>query len=54
MFTNAVKKLLLKNKDTEGYVLSKENKLIGKVRLVDIVDKKNQKITNFLQKNLLF
>ena len=50
MFTNAVKKLLLKNKDTEGYVLSKENKLIGKVRLVDIVDKKNQKITNFLQK----
>ena len=31
MFTNAVKKLFLKNKDTEGYVLSKENKLIGKV-----------------------
>ena len=30
--------------------MSKENKLIGKVRLVDIVDKKNQKITNFLQK----
>ena len=49
MFTNAVVKLLLKNKDTEGYVLSKDDLLIGKIRLIDIVDKKNQQITTFLQ-----
>jgi CIC family chloride channel protein len=42
-------KLLLKNKDTEGYVLSKDDLLIGKIRLIDIVDKKNQQITTFLQ-----
>ena len=49
MFTNSVVKLLLKNKDTEGYVLSKDDLLIGKIRLIDIVDKKNQQITTFLQ-----
>ena len=49
MFTHATIKLLLKNKDTEGYVLSKNDELIGKIRLIDIVDKKNQHITNFLQ-----
>ena len=31
MFTNSVVKLLLKNKDTEGYVLSKDDLLIGKI-----------------------
>ena len=50
MFTHATIKLLLKNKDTEGYVLSKNDEFIGKIRLIDIVDKKNQHITNFLQK----
>ena len=49
MFTKASINLLLKNKDTEGYVLSKKDKFIGKIRLIDIIDKKNQQITNFLQ-----
>ena len=30
-------------------MLSKDNEFIGKIRLIDIVDKKNQQITNFLQ-----
>ena len=50
MFTKEAINLLLKNKDTEGYVLSKNDEFIGKIRLIDIVDKKNQQITNFLQK----
>lgn len=50
MFTKESINLLLKNKDTEGYVLSKNDEFIGKIRLIDIVDKKNQQITNFLQK----
>ena len=49
MLTKDTAKLLLKNKETEGYVLSKDDILIGKIRLMDIVDKKNQLITNFLQ-----
>mgnify|MGYP001315580848 CR=1 FL=1 len=49
MFTKASINLLLKNKDTEGYVLSKKDTFIGKIRLIDIIDKKNQQITNFLQ-----
>lgn len=49
MLTKDAAKLLLKNKETEGYVLSKDDILIGKIRLIDIVDKKNQLITDFLQ-----
>ncbi|MFL2821958.1 MAG: CBS domain-containing protein [Alphaproteobacteria bacterium] len=49
MLTKDAAKLLLKNKETEGYVLSKDDILIGKIRLIDIIDKKNQLITNFLQ-----
>ena len=49
MLTKDTAKLLLKNKETEGYVLSKDDILIGKIRLIDIVDKKNQLTTNFLQ-----
>ena len=53
MNTDKVKNLLLKNIDTEGYILSEDDKFIGKIRLIDIIDKNNQNILNFIEKTTL-
>ncbi len=42
-------KYLLKNKDTEGYIISRDNVFLGKVRLLDLVNKRDQDIINLIQ-----
>ena len=53
MFTKESINLLLKNKDTEGYVLSKNDEFIGKIRLIDIVDKKSTNNRFFTKKPII-
>ncbi len=43
-------KIFLKNKETEGYVVSKQNVFLGKVRLIDLINKDLSKISNHYQK----
>ena len=50
MKVSEVIKLFLKKKETEGYILSDKCIFIGKIRLIDIINKKDQKIENFVQK----
>ena len=46
-------KLLVKNNTTEGYIISKENKYIGKISLINLVNKKNPDLSNYIEKNPL-
>ena len=49
---NAVK-LLKKQNTTEGYIVSKENKYIGKILLIKIINQKGSKLINCIEKNPL-
>jgi len=49
---NAVK-LLKKQNTTEGYIVSKENKYIGKISLIKIINQKGSKLINYIEKNPL-
>ena len=42
-------KVFLKNKETEGYIISKENIFLGKVKLMDLVNRKDQKISHYIE-----
>ncbi len=53
MKVSQVIKLFLKKKETEGYILSDKSIFIGKIRLIDIINKKDQEIENFVQKKPL-
>ncbi len=53
MKVSEVIKLFLKKKETEGYIISDKSIFIGKIRLIDIINKKDQKIENFVQKKPL-
>ena len=46
-------KLLVKNNTTEGYIISKENKYMGKISLINLVNKKNPDLSNYIEKNPL-
>ena len=49
---NAIK-LLTKYKTTEGYIVSEENKYIGKISLLNLIDKKSSSLIDLAEKNLL-
>ena len=42
-------KVFLKNKETEGYIISEENVFLGKVKLMDLVNRKDQKISHYIE-----
>ena len=44
MKTTQVINAFIKNKTTEGYIISKNNEFLGKIRLMDIINKKDQNI----------
>ena len=46
-------KLLTKNNTTEGYIVSKDNKYIGKVSLIDLVNNKDDNLNNYILKKPL-
>ena len=46
-------KLLVKNNTTEGYIISKENKYMGKISLINLVNKKNPDLSNYIEKKPL-
>ncbi|MDC0228258.1 chloride channel protein, partial [Alphaproteobacteria bacterium] len=46
-------KLLIKEKTTEGYIVGKHNKYLGKVSLVNLINKKNSNIFDQAEKNHL-
>ena len=46
-------KLLTKNYTTEGYIVSKDNKYIGKVSLIDLVNNKDDNLNNYILKKPL-
>ena len=41
--------LLIKNNDTEGYVLTNNNIFIGKIRLINLINKNNKTIENLME-----
>ena len=41
--------LLVKNNDTEGYVLTNNKIFIGKIRLIDLINKKNKTIKSLME-----
>ena len=47
---NAVK-LLTKSNTTEGYIVSEENKYIGKVTLLNLINKKGSNLIDLVEKN---
>ncbi len=49
---NAIK-LLIKSKTTEGYIVSDENKFIGKISLLNLIDKKGSNLIDLAEKNPL-
>ena len=49
---NAIR-LLKKQNTTEGYIISKENKYIGKVALIKLVNQKGSRLINYIEKNPL-
>ncbi len=51
MKISQVIKTLIKVKVTEAYIISKNNKFLGKIRLMDIINKKEQNILNLKQSN---
>jgi len=46
-------KLLIKNNTTEGYIVSKENKYVGKISLINIVNKTNPDLIDYIENNPL-
>ena len=46
-------KSLTKNNTTEGYIVSKDNKYIGKVSLIDLVNNKDDNLNNYILKKPL-
>ena len=46
-------KQMKKDKNTEGYIISKENKFLGKVILIELIDKKNKEILHYIEKKSL-
>ena len=46
-------KQMKKDKNTEGYIVSKENKYLGKVILIGLIDKKNKEILHYIEKKSL-
>ena len=46
-------KQMKKDKNTEGYIISKENEYLGKVILIDLIDKKNKEILHYIEKKSL-
>ncbi len=49
---NAIR-LLKKQNTTEGYIISKENKYIGKIALIKLVNQKDSRLINYIEKNPL-
>ncbi len=49
---NAIK-VLIKQKTTEGYIISKDNKFVGKISLLNLINKKDTKIINHLEEKPL-
>jgi CIC family chloride channel protein len=49
---NAIK-LLTRFKTTEGYIVSEENKYIGKISLLNLIDKKNSSLIDLAEKKSL-
>ena len=49
---NAIR-LLKKHNTTEGYIISKENKYVGKVALIKLVNQKGSRLINYIEKNPL-
>jgi len=49
---NAIK-LLTKSNTTEGYIVSEENKYIGKISLLNLINKKNSSLINLVEKKPL-
>lgn len=49
---NAIK-ILTKEKTTEGYIISKENKYIGKISLLNLINKKGKNLIDFTDKKPL-
>ena len=45
---NAIK-LLIKRKTTEGYIVSKDNKLVGKISLINLINKKESNIIKHME-----
>ncbi len=43
---NAIK-ILLKQRTTEGYIISEDNKFIGKISLMNLIDKKDSNLINY-------
>jgi CIC family chloride channel protein len=46
-------KLLIKQKTTEGYIITKENKYMGKISLLNIINKKGPNLLNYIEKDAL-
>ena len=44
---------LIKYKTTEGYIISKKNEYLGKVSLIDLINKENDSISNYIIKKPL-
>lgn len=49
---NAIK-LLTKSNTTEGYIVSEENKYVGKISLLNLINKKSSKLINLVEKKPL-
>ena len=49
---NAIE-LLTKSKTTEGYIVSEENKYIGKISLLNLINKKSSSLINLVEKKPL-
>ena len=49
---NAIK-LLTKSKTTEGYIVSEDNKYIGKISLLNLINKKNSNLIDLTEKKPL-
>ena len=46
--------VLIKNDDTEGYVITNNDVFIGKIRLIDLINKKNKTIKSLMENKPLF
>ena len=45
--------MLIQHKTTEGYIISNDKKYIGKVSLINLINKKESDLINFCEKNPL-
>jgi CIC family chloride channel protein len=46
-------KLLVKNNTTEGYIISKENRYLGKISLINIINQTDPNLSNYIENNPL-